>query len=102
MKVSLAPAKDGVHKYKATFVDDDTHKTVKFGAKGMKDYIKYSMQGSDIAEKHKELYLARHSAREDWNDPTSAGSLSRWILWNKPTLRASFADYLHRFGFQEA
>lgn len=101
MKVSIVPAKDKIHKYKAIFTDDKMHKTVYFGAKGMKDYIKYSMQGSDIAEKHKELYLTRHKEREDWNDPMTAGALSRWILWNKPTFRASVSDYLQRFQLEQ-
>jgi hypothetical protein len=35
---------------------------------------------------------------ENWKDPTSAGALSRWILWNKPTFKASLADYKRRFG----
>ena len=100
MKVALARANDGIHKYKAIFMDDDTNKTVKFGAAGMGDYIQYSKKGHDIGDKHKELYLARHAARENWNDPFSAGSLSRWILWNERTLEASFRDYLRRFGFQ--
>ena len=100
MKVSLTPARDGIHKYKAVFVDDDKKKTVAFGAKGMGDYIKYSQKGHDIGDKHKEMYLARHAAREDWTDYTSPGALSRWILWNERTLESSFADYLRRSGFQ--
>ena len=35
--------------------------------------------------------------KENWNDYMSAGSLSRWILWNKPTLTASIQDYMRRF-----
>jgi hypothetical protein len=46
----------------------------------------------------KARYLARHSANENWNDPTSAGALSRWVLWNKTSLEASKADYKRRFG----
>ena len=30
---------------------------------------------------------------EDWNDPMTAGALSRWILWGKPSLRESFNDF---------
>ena len=37
-------------------------------------------------------------ASEDWNDVTSAGALSRWILWNKPTIEASKADFKKRFN----
>jgi hypothetical protein len=34
---------------------------------------------------------------EDWTDPTRAGTLSRFILWNKPTLRSSIRSYRRRF-----
>lgn len=31
-------------------------------------------------------YLKRHSKlNEDWNDITTAGALSRWVLWEKRT-----------------
>lgn len=45
----------------------------------------------------KARYLARHAATERWNDPKSAGALSRFVLWNRPTLAASIADYKRRF-----
>ena len=47
--------------------------------------------------KRKERYLKRHQAREDWNNPLTAGALSRWILWNKETLKASIEDFENRF-----
>jgi hypothetical protein len=50
-------------------------------------------------EERKRRYLSRHRARENWNDPDSPGALSRWVLWNKPTLQDSIADYKRRFGF---
>lgn len=49
-------------------------------------------------EKRKELYLKRHRKRENWDDYKSAGSLSRWILWNKKSLDGSIKDYKKRFG----
>ena len=49
-------------------------------------------------DKKKKAYLARHSRNdEDWNDYMSAGSLARYILWNKTTLAASIADYKNKF-----
>ena len=47
--------------------------------------------------KRKERYLKRHMKNEDWNNPLTAGALSRWILWNKPTLKASIEDFENRF-----
>ena len=66
-------------------------KTVHFGARGMSDYTKHG----DAQRKGR--YLARHAKHESWNKPDTAGALAKWILWNKPTLRASIADYKRRF-----
>ena len=93
--VSIKKATDGVHKLQATFKNKTTgrSKTTKFGAAGYTDFIK---SGGD--EERKKKYLARHKSRENWNDPTSAGALSRYILWNKPTLSASISDYKKKFN----
>jgi hypothetical protein len=66
-------------------------KTTHFGAAGMSDFTIHK------DEERKKRYILRHKANEDFNDPTSAGALSRWILWNLPSLRASIADYKKRF-----
>jgi hypothetical protein len=58
----------------------------------MSDFTKHK----DVTRRQR--YLARHGhMKEDWTDPVTAGALSRWILWNKPTLTASVADYKRRF-----
>lgn len=31
----------------------------------------------------RDAYLARHKVRENWNDPTSPGALSRHLLWGE-------------------
>ena len=67
-------------------------KTIHFGAKGMSDFTK------NKDEARKTAYIARHSARENFEDPTTAGALSRWILWNKTTVSASIADFKRRFN----
>jgi len=61
-------------------------KTVHFGARGGSTFIDHKDQ------KIKANWEARHKVREKWNDYDSAGALSKHILWNKPTLRASVAD----------
>ena len=90
--VSITPSEKPEKKLKATFENDGRTKTTHFGAAGMTDFTK----SKDEARKSR--YLARHSANENWNDPTSAGALSRWVLWNKTSLEASKADYKKRFG----
>ena len=79
-------------------LDTGKKKTVHFGAAGMMDFIQYSKEDRIHAEERKKLYLMRHREHEDWDDSTSPGSLSRWILWNKPTLEASTADFKKRFS----
>jgi hypothetical protein len=90
--VSITKATDGKHKYQAVFDIDGKKKTTKFGAVGYDDFTKTK----DINKR--EAYLARHKTRENWNDPTSAGALSRWILWNEPTLSLSIKDFKRRFN----
>lgn len=51
--------------------------SVSFGLKNGKTYV----DGRTFAEK--EQYLARHKPTENWADPTTAGSLSRYILWGR-------------------
>ena len=69
-------------------------RTTHFGASGMDDYTKTR----DKAQKQR--YLKRHRRNENWNNPVSAGALSRWILWNKETRGASIADYKRRFNLK--
>jgi hypothetical protein len=65
--------------------------TVHFGSAGASDYT----QHRDPVRKQQ--YLARHAPREDWDNPMTAGALSRWVLWNKETLDNSIVDYIQRF-----
>ena len=37
----------------------------------------------------KDRYIERHKKNENWNNVESAGYLSRYILWNKSTLKES-------------
>ena len=82
-------------KFKALFTNKEgKKKTIHFGAKGMSDYTIHK------DEKRKDRYLARHNpkvTKEDSSKPDSAGSLSRWILWNKTSYNASLKDYKQRF-----
>jgi len=79
-------------KYMATFETDGKHIVRHFGASGYDDYIK---SGS---EKKKNSYIARHGATESFKDATAPSTLARFLLWNKPTLSASIADFKERFN----
>lgn len=90
---SLSPARDNIHKYVAVIeLDDGRTRTVRFGAAGMSDFTKHR------DEERKQRYLDRHRDRENWNDITTPGAWSRWLLWNKPTIAASLQDLKQRFG----
>ena len=62
------------------------NKTIHFGAQGGSTFIDHGDQ------KLKGSWEARHSVRENWLDYSSAGALSKHLLWNKPTLQASIRD----------
>lgn len=90
---SIRPSHRVEKKWDAIFErKDGTLITQPFGQKGYSDYTKHR----DSARK--ERYIARHKRMgEDWKDPTRAGTLSRYILWNKKTLKASIQDFKRRF-----
>lgn len=69
----------------------DGHKKIYFGAAGYQDY---TIHKDSI---RKERYNSRHRVRENWLDPYTAGFWSKWILWNKPTIKQSVNDTKKRF-----
>jgi hypothetical protein len=80
-------------KWDAVFEKDNgKEKIVPFGAHGMSDFTKHK------DTQRKKRYLKRHSGMgEHWSRPDTPGALSRWILWNKKTLKASLKDFKRRF-----
>ena len=80
-------------KWDAVFVKANGREIVQpFGQRGYSDFTKHK----NVTRKNR--YIARHARmHEDWTDPTRAGTLSRFVLWNKPTLRASIRSYRKRF-----
>tara|TARA_R110002126_G_scaffold8359_3_gene39705 strand:+ start:2744 stop:3031 length:288 start_codon:yes stop_codon:yes gene_type:complete len=93
-RVEIKPSKIKGKKLTAIFYEDNKKiKTTHFGSAGMSDFT------INKDEERKKRYLSRHRARENWNDPMSAGALSRWILWNKKSKSASIRDYKKRFNY---
>ena len=70
MEITTSTKKD--KRYTATFKDG---KKINFGSKGGKTYIDSATQQT------KDAWIARHKVRERWNDPRTAGSLAKHILW---------------------
>lgn len=79
----------------ARFEVDGRERTTHFGQKGAKDYTSHDRAVRDLRKK---AYDSRHRPNEDWSDATSSGALAKYILWNKPTISASLADYKRRFN----
>jgi len=71
--------------------DEGRTKTIHFGSAGMDDYTLTK------DKQQRTRYLTRHQKNENWTVCDTAGSLSRWILWNKETKQASIDDYKKRF-----
>lgn len=96
MKVEIKRSPILTKKLVAIFYDNDGKKvkTTHFGARGMSDYTQHH------DPERKQRYIDRHSHRENFNDYMSAGALSRWILWNKPSLQASISDYKNKFNLK--
>jgi hypothetical protein len=77
---------------KKYYIITNKNKKVYFGAAGMSDYTIHK------DEARKQRYINRHQKNENWNDINTAGAWSRWLLWNKPSIRASYSDIKSRFN----
>ena len=95
--VQLRKATTKGKKYTVIFYNENREKiaTTSFGAVGYQDFTQHK------DEERKQLYLARHKKNENWQDYKSGGSLARHILWNKPSVSASYNDYLKKFGLKK-
>ena len=91
--LSVTRSSNPEKKYMAKFDRDGRQITTHFGAAGASDYT----QNKD--EERRSAYLRRHATNENWNDPTSAGALSRWLLWGPSTsLRENIIAFKKRFS----
>ena len=79
-------------KFQAIFKKGDKEIKTNFGQKGASDYTKHK----DIARRNR--YIKRHIKDTKTGDPTRAGFLSLYILWNKKSLQASKKDYVRRLN----
>lgn len=76
--------------------DDGT--VTHFGATGYQDYTTYWARDPAEARRRRRQYIARHSRAEDWRDPRAAGTLARYVLWERPTVKEAVTAYRRRFG----
>ena len=83
-------------KLKAKFKDANNKcKTVHFGEAGAPDYTK--VKKKEEADKKRKAYLARHKTTENWNNPATAGALSRWILWEHRSRAKAIREFKKKF-----
>ena len=87
-------------KYKATFTihknGKTTQKTTYFGYPSRKDPKNDYTRHKNKNRRNK--YIWRHMKDTRTGDPTRAGYLSLYVLWNKPTLKSSIVDYKKRLN----
>lgn len=89
---SFKKLKGNSKKYEITFEKNGKMYTRKFGAAGMSDYTLHK------DKERRERYISRHKKDLRTNDPMKPGYLSMYILWNKPSVKASLADYKRRLN----
>ncbi len=89
--MELRPSPRKGKKWEIIFKDGQR---VSFGAKGYQDYTTFPIS---IRDERKRRYLLRHQ-NENWTNPRTPAALSRYILWNLPTIHQSFQDYKRRFN----
>ena len=95
MKVYVSKSDIKGKKYKIVLeYDDGRTKTIHIGSEGMDDY---TLTGDDEAKKR---YIARHKKREDWTKTglTTRGFWSRWLTWEKKTLKEAVKNIEKRFN----
>jgi hypothetical protein len=91
---TLYPPDNPNKKYKVFVPTKTGYKKIEFGQAGASDFTQHK------DELRRQRYIMRHKKNENWDDITSAGAWSYWILWNKPSLQASYKDTLQRFNLK--
>ncbi len=80
-------------KLMATFqMSEGRTKTTHFGSKGMDDYT------ITKDKEQRDRYRQRHKKDLETKDPTRAGYLAWYILWNKPTIKESIKTFKKKFN----
>ena len=92
--IDIKPSTKPDKKFMATFQSDTGRKkTTHFGQKGADDYI------ITHNKEQRDRYRTRHKKNENWNDPSTAGALSRWILWGDSVyMKTNIESYKKQFN----
>ena len=90
--VSIKKSNKRGKKLMAIFKIKNRTKTIHFGAAGMSDYTIHK----DVLRRKR--YIKRHFKDLKTKNPSRAGFLSMFILWNKKSLKSSIQDYKKRLN----
>jgi hypothetical protein len=94
IKLEIVKATAKGKKWRAIFTDTKTGKqfSTNFGGAG---YIDYTLGATDA---QRDAYRKRH-AKDNLNDPFSAGSLSMEVLWSVKDIKQAINAYAKKYGF---
>jgi hypothetical protein len=88
-KVIVRRSPNPKKKWRVTFSNGTS---VNFGATGYENYTEHQ----NLTRRAR--YIARHQKREHWTAMRTAGFWSRWLLWEKPTMRAAANEITSKFN----
>lgn len=84
---------DNKKAFKATFIKENGKKKITRFGTGSNFVL-----NKKKTEQDKINYLKRHKVNENWNDPTSAGSLSKNLLWgDSRNMKSNLRDFKTKF-----
>ncbi len=75
------------------YIITNSGKKVNFGQASASDFTHHR------DEQRKQRYIDRHKSNETWSKSgiDTAGFWSRWLLWNKPTIKESYENIKIKF-----
>ena len=74
---------------KKYYIITNDNKKVYFGQASASDFTIHK------DEARKQRYINRHKKNENWNNKDTAGFWSRWLLWEKPSIKESY-EYIRK------
>ena len=89
----ISPSDRRTKRFKAVFVaQDGSTRVVHFGQEGGSTFIDHGDHDK------RRGYIARHGATQDWSRPDTAGSLSRFLLWEHTSPHEAIEAYAKRYS----
>ena len=77
---------------KKYFIITNDNKKIYFGQASASDFTLHK------DEARKQRYINRHKKNENWNNKDTAGFWSRWLLWEKQTIKESYDNIKKKFN----